>query len=46
MKKGESVLLTWEIMESGADDFQTLYSIHGSIVMIPMHQNLWRIHIL
>ena len=21
MKKGESVLLTWEIMESGADDF-------------------------
>lgn len=46
MKKGESVLLTWEIMESGADDFQTLYSIHGSIVMIPMHQNLWRTHIL
>lgn len=45
MKKGESVLLTWEIMRKVVRMiFQTLYSIHGSIVMIPMHQNLWRIH--
>lgn len=43
LKKGETVLLTWEIQENRLMIILILYAMHGNIVMTLMDLNLWRL---